>query len=229
MPPVLEPRELLRLARPAALMGLAAVAETGAFLGSTVLVGVVAADALVAHSLAFRAMAACYLLLAGLGQAVTIRIAFLGGRTSPRHEAHACRAIISCILVLVLLLAALFVLAEWPVARLMSHTIGSGDERLVGEIVALLPLAGLALAAAAPTHVVCAFLRGKGRAAAPVAILAAGRWGVGFTGMLILGAAGLGAAGIWTGLFLGAATASTCGLLYIRKGRKRIKAGHSAA
>ena len=86
---ILAPRELLQLARLAALTGLGAIAETGVFLASTTVVGVIAPGMLIAHTLAFRAMGACYLLLAGIGQATTIRVAYFFGRAAPRLEAFA--------------------------------------------------------------------------------------------------------------------------------------------
>lgn len=236
MPPVFAPEALLRLLRPASLMGLAAIAETGAFLGSTILIGVVAADALIAHGLAFRAMAACYLLLAGLGQAVIIRIAFLDGRASCRQERYAHLAIAACAFTLIFLLSSLFVLANSHIAHLMAWTIGGAGEELVAEIAALLPLAGLALAAAVPAHLISAFLRAKKRALGALTILAVGHSGVGVLSMILLGAAGLGAIGIWIGLLLGAATASTCGLVYLRlkracacrgRDRDRLERGRS--
>jgi hypothetical protein len=39
MPPMLQSRELVRLGRPAALIGIAGIAETGGFLASTLIVG----------------------------------------------------------------------------------------------------------------------------------------------------------------------------------------------
>jgi MATE family multidrug resistance protein len=217
MPRVLAPRELVRLARPATLMGLAAIAETGTFLCSTILIGVVASNALVAHGLAFRSMAICYLLLAGLGQAVTIRIAFLDGRASGRRERDAHRAIAVCAVVLVLLLASLFVLASGPIATVMTRVMGVADDKLVAEIAGLVPLAGLALAAAVPAHLISAFLRAKKRALAAMTILAVGHSGVGLLSMAFLGVAGLGATGVWAGLLLGAAAASTCGFVYLHQ------------
>jgi Na+-driven multidrug efflux pump len=168
---VLDPVELLRFGRSAGLMGAGAVAETGVFLGSTLLVGAVAAPMLVAHTLAFRVVGASYLILAAIGQATTIRTAYLASRRSPR-EGHARAAIASCGSALMILLAALFILGAKEVARLAAATIGSADARLVTATTGLLPLAGGALALAVPVHLACAVLRARGRPLAALAVMA---------------------------------------------------------
>lgn len=228
MPPVFVLRELLALVRPAVLMGLAAIAETGAFLGATILVGIVAADALLAHGLAFRAMAVCYLLLAGLGQAVTLRIAFLRGRAAHRREAHALQVTAALGLVLIGGIVTLFCHHPEAVAHAAARCVGDGDPRLIADTAALLPLTGLALVAAVPAHLVCAVLRARGEAATALSIFAAGHFGVGLSAMIALGMAGFGAAGIWAGLLLGASVGSAVGLWHARP-RRAVPGGFVAA
>lgn len=210
----LAPRELLRLARPAALTGLGAIAETGVFLASTTVVGMIAPGMLIAHTLAFRAMGACYLLLAGIGQAATIRVAYFFGRAAPRLEAFAFRATILCGSVLISFLVLAFCLAPRQIAGLMALTIGRDDPVLIADTARLVPLAGLALAAAVPAHVICATLKARGRSLQALALLAAGHWGVGLTAMICVSVAGLGTTGIWSALMLGAFAASLAAVLW---------------
>lgn len=212
MPPVFIMSELVRLVRPAMVMGLAAIAETGPFLGATIFVGIVAADDLMAHGLAFRAMAVCYLILAGLGQAVTLRIAFLRGRSAHRPEAHALLMTATLGLALVAGILVLFGVYPDAVAWAASSGVGSADPALVADTAALLPLTGLTLAAAVPAHLVCAVLRARGQASASLAVFAIGHGGIGMITMIALGAAGLGAAGIWSGLAFGTMVGSAWGL-----------------
>lgn len=200
--------EMARLARPGLLMGLGAVAETGVFLASTICVGLFAADALMAHTLAFRAMALSYLLLAGLGQAITIRVAYLGAGVSRRREARAHRAALVCCAMLIALLLALFCLASADVTLVAALMVPDIDAHSLAQTRAIVPLAGAALAAAVPAHVACAILRAKGRALAALAILTAGHWGIGLPAMLLLAWSGAGVSGVWTGLLLGALAAS---------------------
>ena len=192
---VLAPRELLRLAGPAMLMGLGAVAETGVFLVSTLVVGLITPGMLIAHTLAFRAMGACYLLLAGIGQATTIRVAYLSGRATPRLQAYACTAIVSCGAALISFLVLTFCAAPRRIASLMTMTIGSDDPAVIADTARLVPLAGLALAAAVPAHMICATLKAQGQPLAALALLAVGHWGVGLTAMLISSLVGLGRRG----------------------------------
>jgi Na+-driven multidrug efflux pump len=209
-------------------MGLAAIAETGPFLGATILVGAVAADDLMAHGLAFRAMAVCYLLLAGLGQAVTLRIAFLRGRSAFRREAHALRVTAALGLALIAAILALFGLNSEAVAWAAARGVGSADPGLVSDTVALLPLTGLALAAAVPAHLVCAVLRARGQALDALAVFAMGHGGVGMLTMIVFATAGYGATGVWSGLALGAAVGSACGLRRLRR-RSTVSTGLVAA
>jgi multidrug resistance protein, MATE family len=218
MPPVFVLPELLTLVRPAVLMGLAAVAETGPFLVATLLVGAAASDELMAHGLAFRAMAVCYLLLVGLGQAVTLRVAYLRGRSAYRREAHtlAIAGVFGAALVASIL--ALFGLNPALVAFAAARGVGIDDPGLIADTAALLPLTGLALAAAVPAHLVCAMLRARGQPLAALAVFATGHSCAGMTAMAVFGAAGLGAAGVWSGLVLGALIGSACALWRLRSG-----------
>ena len=224
MPPVFVLSELQALVRPAALMGLAAIAETGPFLGATILVGIVATEDLLAHGLAFRAMAVCYLLLAGLGQAVTLRIAYLRGRSACRREAHALRITAMLGLALIAGILVLFGFNSDSIARSAANGVGSVDAALIAKAAALLPLAGLSLAAAVPAHLVAAVLRARGQAFAALVVFAIGHGGVGLLSMAALGMAGFGAAGIWSGLALGATVGSAWGLWRLRP-RSPVHAG----
>jgi MATE family multidrug resistance protein len=218
MPPVFVLSELLALMRPAVLMGLAAIAETGPFLCATILVGAVAADDLMAHGLAFRVMAVCYLLLAGLGQAVTLRIAFLRGRSAHRREEHAIRTMGLLGFALCAGILALFGLNPTLVAWAVACGVGFAEPELVSETAALLPLTGLALAAAVPAHLVCAVMRARGQARAALAVFATGHSCAGMMAMALLGATGFGAAGVWSGLVLGASIGSACALWRLKSG-----------
>jgi multidrug resistance protein, MATE family len=173
-------------------------------------------------------MGACYLMLAALGQAVTLRIAYLEGRGDRRRKGHAGRAISGCGLALMLGLAVAFVFGNESIARLAAASIGESDAALIARTAALAPFAGLALAAAVPAHVVCAWLRAQGRTAEPLALLVAGHWGIGLVAMLLLARAGFGAEGIWLGLGLGAAAASAFGLIRVRKTPQALRRSHSA-
>jgi MATE family multidrug resistance protein len=206
-PAPLDLRQLYELARAGALMGVTAVSETGVFLGSTIVVGLLAPQDVLAHALAFRAMAVCYLLVAGFGQAVTIRMAFLHARAAARPQAHAVRAIALSCMGLILLVLSLFSLgADWLGAVLAMAVEAQSD--LAGRVTALLGAAGLTLAALIPAHVIAALLRARNDIAIPTGLTVLSYWGVALGAMLLLAHTGHGAHGAWLSLLIGASVCS---------------------
>jgi MATE family multidrug resistance protein len=206
------------LARTGLLMGLIAVSETGVFLASTIVVGLLAPGELVVHALTFRSIAIGYLLVAGVGQAVTIRMAQLHGAASRRLEGHAEHAMTTCAIAIVALLLAVLVGGAMPLGWLLAQTVHGGGD-IAGRISALLWIAGPTLAALVPAHMVTALLRARSDIAIPTVLTIASYWGVALTGMLLLASAGMGARGVWLGLMCGAVTASVAFLLYYFRDR----------
>lgn len=212
------------LARSGALMGLIAVSETGVFLASTIVIGLMAPADLVVHALVFRSIAVGYLLVAGVGQAVTIRAAQLQGRAGHALKIHAERAMTSCAAALMALLLAVLVLGADPLSSMLARTLGgSGD--ISAEISRLLCIAGPALAALVPAHMITAILRARDDVAIPTALTIASYWGLALAVMAILAARGLGAWGVWLGLLSGATAASGALLLYFSGPRMWRKIG----
>jgi MATE family multidrug resistance protein len=203
------------LARSGLLMGLIAVSETGVFLASTVVIGLLAPADLIVHALTFRSIAVGYLLVAGVGQAVTIRMAQLHGGTSLRRKAHAEHAMTSCCIALVALLLAVLVGGSRPLGWLLSHTVHAQAD-IAAHISALLWVAGPTLAALVPAHLITAVLRARNDVAIPTVLTLAAYWGIALTVMMILAARGLGAWGAWFGLLSGATAASSAFLVYFR-------------
>ncbi|HEY7600342.1 MAG TPA: MATE family efflux transporter, partial [Candidatus Limnocylindrales bacterium] len=211
---------LWRLAASGALMGLIAVSETGVFLASTIVVGLLAPQDVLAHVLAFRAMAVCYLFVAGIGQAVTIRVAFLDARAAGSRHVHTRRAVASSCMGLVVLVLALFLLGADRLAGVLAAMVGRQGGP-ADHVAALLPVAGLTLAALAPAHLASALLRARNDVAAPTAFNAFSYWGVALVAMSLLVASGQGARGAWLGLLLGASVCSACFAAYLWAGARR--------
>jgi MATE family multidrug resistance protein len=197
-------------------MGVTAVSETGVFLASTLVVGLLARQDMLAHALAFRAMAVCYLFVAGLGQAATIRMAFLGARAVGDRQARAARAIALSSLGLIGVVLALLLPGADRLAHALAATVAAQDG-LDDGIAALLPLAGLTLAALVPGHAITALLRARNDVAFPTGSAVLSYWGVALAAMLLLAGAGLGARGAWLSLLLGASLCSACLAAYLWK------------
>ena len=206
-PASLDFHELRRLARSGFLMGLVAVSETGVFLASTIVIGLFAPNELIVHALTFRLIAICYLFVVGIGQAVTIRMAYLHARAAGNLEFHAKRAILSCALALVALVLVLLVLGAAPLGRLLASTVES-DAGLGDRIATLLRIAGPTLAAVIPAHMITALLRAREDVVVPTGFTIMSYWGIALTAMLLLAAAGHGAQGVWLSLLLGASVSS---------------------
>jgi MATE family multidrug resistance protein len=219
-PVSLDLRELWQLARSGFLLGLVAVSETGVFLVSTIVVGLFAPSDLIVHALTFRLIAVCYLFVIGIGQAVTIRMAYLHARAARSLEVHAERAILSCGLALIAFVLVLLVIGAAPLGQLLATTV-EADAGLAERISALLRIAGPTLAAVTPAHMITALLRARGDVVVPTGFTMVSYWGIALTGMLLLAAVGQGAQGVWLSLLLGASTSSACFSAYLWKRRTR--------
>lgn len=208
-----DPALLLRIARMGLMIAVTAVAETGVFLSSTIVVGLVAADALPAHALVFRVLGLCYSVIVGFGQAVTVRVALAWGAADMRRERLARRTAE----LMALGLAAAYVVAFCIVGpALVTGLAGDAPEarQLAEQARALMPFAGLSLAGLALVGTSTAILRARADVTAPAALTIAGYWLVGETTILVLTRlAGFGGEGVWYGLAAGtlAAAAAVCG------------------
>jgi multidrug resistance protein, MATE family len=201
------------LATSGLLLGLTAVAETGVFLASTILVGLFAAHDLIVHTLVFRAVAAFYLVIAAVGQAVTIRMAYLHARSAITLQVHASRAATSCSLALIALILSVLVLGADPLGSLLAQTIAT-DADLSAPTTGLLRIAGLTLAALVPSHMIAAVLRARHDVGVPTGLVLVCYWGLALSVMLVLCNLGFGARGAWYSLLLGALASSACFSIY---------------
>ena len=202
---------LWRIARSGILMGLVAVSETGVFLASTIVVGLFAPSELIVHALTFRLVAICYLFVVGIGQAVTIRMAFLHARGAGNLEVHAKRAILSCSLALV---AFVLVVGAAPLGQLLASTVETGSG-LADRVANMLRIAGPTLAAVIPAHMITALLRAREDVVVPTGLTMTSYWGIALSAMLLHAAAGHGAQGVWLSLLLGAFASSVCSSAYL--------------
>lgn len=204
---------LARMARMGAMIALATIAETGVFLSATIVMGMVAAEALPAHAIVFRVVAVCYCVTVGLSQAATIRIGLAHGASDAEAEGRVRRAARALSVGLALIVAALF----WFAPACLAAAVGDADGgRIARDIELLMPLAGLAIAVLVPGNVAMGILRGRTDVTVPAALTLGGYWLVGFGGMATAAMLGtLDAAGIWMALGAGTAAASLGTCLYL--------------
>jgi multidrug resistance protein, MATE family len=210
---------VLRLAPMGLMMALTTVAETGVYLSSSIVLGVIAADALAAHAIVFRMLGLGYVIVVGCGQAVMVRVATAFGAGDSeglrraRGTAHAAA-----------ILAALMALAIFGMARLALGEFVAADPRyaaLMDDVLMLLPITGMAMAGLVLSNIYASILRGMTNVRVPALIALGGYWGVGYAIMITtVTMFGMGATGVWVGLAAGTlATAVASGLYLAGSGR----------
>jgi multidrug resistance protein, MATE family len=201
------PPIVLRLVPVGLMMALATFAETGIYLGSTVLMGLVAADALGAHAVVFRILGLGYVIVVGFGQAVMVQVAGRWGAGDTNGLRISQRTACLIAILFAALILSVFLATSWGVAGLETDDPLYRD--LLTQIVILLPITGLAMAALVLSNIQASILRGLTDVRVPALIALGGYWGVG-GGSMWLGVSllGLGAAGIWAGLAAGTAAAA---------------------
>jgi MATE family multidrug resistance protein len=193
-------RELFTVGLP---IGVASLGETGVFLFSTLLAGVLGTEALAAHAVGLRMAGVLYALPLGLAQAATVRVALAAGAGRSDRIARSSRTALALVLLSGAISFLLLVLFRHQVAGLFlrggsaaSSTLGLAALLLV-VLAVLHPIDSLATVAAG-----C--LRGLKDTRVPMVWSLAGYWGVGF--VLAVGLAfpgGHGALGLWLGLGAG--------------------------
>jgi multidrug resistance protein, MATE family len=215
-----DPRLVLRLAGVGLMIAASALAETGVFLTSTLVVAIVAPEALPAHALVFRALGLSYSAIVGFGQAVTVRVAYAWG-AGARHREELARRTGE---VMALLLAATFLAAFWmlgPVVAVALAGEAPDASTVAGQAMNMLPYSGLALAALTLGATSTAIMRGRAEVTMPAALTLAGYWLVGFTTILVATqVADRGAEGVWIGLAAGSIAAAAASWAY-RNSRER--------
>jgi multidrug resistance protein, MATE family len=202
------------LVRAGLLTGATSLCETGVYLSSSFLMAAFAPEAVAAHAIVFRTLALTYVLVTGVGQAVTIRLAHAMG--SGRRSLRDGVVNASLLWVLLLLPTWMLVLNIGPAWALGVLQQGNSVEPLADLISGLSPLAGVAAAALAASVLAFGILRAHQDVLAPALLNLTGYWGIGFSLMVVLaGPAGYGATGVWTGLAVGSLATAAGSWLYV--------------
>ncbi len=192
-PDVARVRRLLSLGLPAA----GQMAFEGAIFGVvTVLAAKLDEASLAAHSIAVMVISTTYMVPLGISSAAAVRVGQAAGRRDPRGVAAAGWAALA--------MAALFMgaagIALWAVPRLIVQCI-IGDAAVIAKGAVLLRIAAFFELFDGLQVVATGALRGIGDTRTPMLMHLVGYWGIGMpVGYVLCFRAGLGAAGIWTGL-----------------------------
>jgi multidrug resistance protein, MATE family len=214
----LDPAILVQLLKTGMMIAVASVAETGVFLLSTIVVGLVDPQALAAHAIVFRSLGLGYSITVGFGQAVTIKIAMAVGASNARTA----RRVTEVAWLVAASAAGMIVLVYLGASQIAGLFFSIEDEigrALLANVQTLLPLTGASLAALVISSTLFAILRGHADVRTPAVLALVGYWVVGFGTMALLaGSAGIGAPGIWTALIAGPVAAALGCVVYMARG-----------
>ena len=192
---------ILRLGLPiSALIGL----ETGLFVITGILMGLLGADALAAHQLVFNIAGLSFMVPLGLSQAATVRVAFQLGLGVPEAARRAGFVAVALAALFMAAMAVLLWTAPRALASAYVDVTDPANQGLVAIAVQLLLIAALFQVFDGVQVVAAGALRGYRDTAVPMLIAAIGYWAIGFLGGWLLAfPLGLGALGLWLGLALG--------------------------
>jgi multidrug resistance protein, MATE family len=214
----LDPAIFVQLLKTGMMIAVASVAETGVFLLSTIVVGLVDPQALAAHAIVFRSLGLGYSITVGFGQAVTIKIA----KTVGASNARAARRVTEAAWLVATAAAGTTVLVYLGASKVAGLFFPTEDEigrALLSTVQTLLPLTGASLAALVISSTLFAILRGHADVRTPAVLALGGYWVVGFGTMALLaGSAGMGAPGIWSALIAGPVAAALGCVVYMARG-----------
>jgi multidrug resistance protein, MATE family len=218
-------REMFAIGLP---VGVASLGETGVFLFSTLLAGVLGTEALAAHAVALRCAGVLYALPLGLSQAATVRVGLGAGAGRPHRVLRTARAAFATMTVCGLATLLAVALLRRPIAGLF---LGSSPGE--APVLAMASILLLVLAVQSPIDSMATMaagcLRGLKDTRVPMVLSLIGYWGLGFGPAVLLAfVAGLGALGLWLGLAAG--SVSVAGALVLRwRGAARALRGGAAA
>ncbi len=191
-------RSLLRVGLPTSVQLLA---EVGAFVAATVMIGWISAEALASHQIAITCAATTFMVPLGISMALTVRV----GEAWGAEEFARLRPIVSSGLAMgagvMVASAATFLLAGKLIAGWFI-----ADPAVIGIAANLLVLAGIFQVSDGIQIVSAGCLRGMNDVRVPAWIALAAYWAIALPlGAWLAFGLGLGAVGVWLGL--------TCGLV----------------
>jgi multidrug resistance protein, MATE family len=203
-------REISHIVRLGTPIGVLVGLEAGLFTTTGILMGVLGADALGAHQLVLNVASITFMVPLGIGQAVTVRVAFQLGAGAPAAARHA--AFVALALGAIFMAGCGVVLWTAPrtIAGLYLDLADPANRGLIAIALQLFMIAAIVQVFDGAQVVAAGALRGYRDTAVPMLIAAVGYWAVGFAGGWMLAfPLGFGAIGLWIGLALGLASVAT--------------------
>lgn len=200
-------RGVFRLGWP---IGLTSVAETGLFLASALMMGMIGTVELAAHGIAMQCASITFMVHVGLSSAATVRAGRAMGQGDAQGLRDGARVAIAISAGFACLTVALFLLAPLPIlaAFLDLRQPGTGAILAFGKV--LLAMAALFQVADAMQVMALGLLRGVQDTKVPMVLAALSYWGIGIPCSYVLAfPMGFGGVGLWVGLVVGLVAAAT--------------------
>jgi MATE family multidrug resistance protein len=196
--------ELLAIGVP---VGMTALVEAALFLVTGVVIGVLGPVTLAAHQVAITTASVTFMVPLAVSQAANVRVAHAIGAGQADAARRAGLAAMT--------LSAAFMLCAAVAMEAVPRTIAglylAAASPAVPMAAALLRVAGGFQVVDGLQVTACGALRGLKDTRVPMVLAAFGYWGIGFwLGRYLCFDAGMGAVGLWWGLFAGLATAASC-------------------
>lgn len=191
-------------------IGLTGLAEAGLFAGASLMMGWVGTVALAAHGIAMQVAALAFMLHLGLSNAATVLVGRALGAGDFRALRQVAIAAIGLSLTLCVIGIALFLSLPQAIIALFLDTNQPQTPQILALGTRLLALAALFQVGDAMQVMALGLLRAIRDTRVPMVAAAFSYWGVGIPCSALLGFyVALGAEGIWLGLCIGLAFAST--------------------
>lgn len=196
--------ELLAIGVP---VGMTVFVEAALFLATGLVVGVLGPVQLAAHQVALMTASVTFMVPLSISQAANVRVAHAMGACQP---ADARRAGFAALAVSTAFMACAAIAVETVPHIIAAAFLGAGSAAFP-VAVSLLRVAGAFQLVDGLQVTAAGALRGLKDTRVPMFLAAFGYWGIGFwLGRALAFTAGLGAVGLWWGLFAGLATSAVC-------------------
>lgn len=206
------------------------LAETGLFLGSSLLLGWLGEAQLAGHAVAIQCAAIAYMVPYGLGQAATVRVGLAAGRGDIAGAARAGWSAMAWGCGFMLLPALAFWLWAEPLAGLFLDLADPANRAAVDFAVAFLAIAAFFQLVDGAQCIANGSLRGLKDTRVPMLLATLSYWGLGYGAAMIFGFQfGLGGEGVWIGLAFGLGAAALALTLRFRVMLARLSGPAAAA
>ncbi len=190
-------------------IGVTALAESGLFVGSSLMMGWIGTVELASHGIAMEVAALAFMVHLGLSNATTVRTGHAEGAGDARGLRDGAKVAIALSLGFGLVMVALFLTVPGPILSLFVDLTKPEAARIVAYGTTLLALAALFQLADAMQVMALGLLRGIRDTRVPMWAAAFSYWGIGIpVSYLLAFKAGLGGVGLWLGLVVGLVAAA---------------------